>query len=155
MPHRAAKTWTGSTWDDIGDSRMLTHNHNGGASGSNIPQSAVTNLSTDLALKSPNYLTINAQTNNYTLVLGDASKQVEMSLASANTITVPANSSVAFPIGTTILVVQTGVGQTTISPSAGVTINGTPGMKLRAQWSAATLVKRATDTWLVFGDLSA
>jgi hypothetical protein len=51
MPHRGAKAWTGSAWDDIGDSRLLTHNHNGGANGANIPQSAVTNLASDLGSK--------------------------------------------------------------------------------------------------------
>lgn len=155
MPHRAAKTWTGSSWDDIGDSRLLTHNHNGGANGSNIPQSAVTNLTTDLALKSPVSLTINQQTSSYTVVLDDAGKQVELNVATSNNLVVPANSTTPFPIGTTILVVQTGTGQTTITGAAGVTINSTPGLKMRAQWSAVTLVKRATDTWLAFGDLSA
>jgi hypothetical protein len=98
---------------------------------------------------------INAQAASYTAVLGDANKFVEMGVGSANTFTVPANSSVAFPIGSTINVIQTGSGQTTITPEGGVTINGTPGLKTRAQWSAVTLVKRATDTWVAFGDLTA
>jgi hypothetical protein len=96
-----------------------------------------------------------AQTASYTLVLADQSKVVEISNASANTLTVPLNSSVAFPTGTTITILQTGAGQTTITPTGGVTINGTPGLKLRAQWSSATLIKRATDTWVAIGDLSA
>jgi len=96
-----------------------------------------------------------AQTASYTLVLTDQSDLVEISNASANTLTVPPNSSVAFPIGTTITILQTGVGQTTLTQGAGVTINGTPGLKLRAQWSSATLIKRATDTWVAIGDLSA
>ena len=75
-----------------------------------------------------------------------------MNNASANTLTVPPNSSVAFPVGTSLLVVQTGAGQTTIAAGSGVTINSTPGLKLRDRWSAATLVKRATDTWLLIGD---
>jgi len=97
----------------------------------------------------------NAQAASYTLVLTDQSDLVEISNASANTLTVPLNSSVAFPVGTTITVLQTGAGQTTITPTGGVTINGTPGLKLRAQWSSATLIKRATDTWVAIGDLSA
>jgi hypothetical protein len=100
-------------------------------------------------------LTINAQTASYTLVLSDASKLVEVSNASANTVTVPLNSSVAYPTGTQINILQTGAGQTTIAGTAGVTINYAIGLKLRAQWSAATLIKRATDTWVAFGDLSA
>jgi hypothetical protein len=100
-------------------------------------------------------LATSAQTASYTLTLSDQSDLVEMSNASANNLTVPLNSSVAFPVGTVITVLQTGVGQTTIAPAGGVTINGTPGLKLRTQWSSATLVKRATDTWVAIGDLSA
>jgi hypothetical protein len=100
-------------------------------------------------------LVINTQTVSYTLVLSDASKLVEMNSASANNLTVPLNSAAAFPVGTQISVVQVGAGQTTIVATGGVTINATPGLKLRAQWSAATLIKRATDTWVAVGDLSA
>jgi hypothetical protein len=103
----------------------------------------------------PSTTLINPQTASYTLVAADKDKMVEMSVASANNLTVPLNSSVPYAIGTKITVVQTGTGQTTIAPTGGVTINGTPGLKLRAQWSAVTLVKRATDTWVAFGDLTA
>jgi hypothetical protein len=97
----------------------------------------------------------NAQSSSYTLVLADKNKIVEMGVSSANTLTVPLNSSVAFPVGSQINVLQTGTGQTTITPAGGVTINGTPGLKTRAQWSYVTLIKRATDTWVAVGDLSA
>jgi hypothetical protein len=100
-------------------------------------------------------LVINAQTVSYTLVLADASKLVEISNASANNLTVPLNSSVAFPIGTQVSLLQTGAGQMTVVATGGVTINATPGLKLRAQWSSATLVKRNTDTWVLVGDTSA
>lgn len=96
-----------------------------------------------------------AQTASYTLVLADKNKIVEMNNASANNLTVPPNSSVAFPVGSQINVLQTGAGQTTIVAGSGVTVNGTPGLKVRAQWSYVTLIKRATDTWVVVGDLSA
>lgn len=97
----------------------------------------------------------NAQTASYTLVLGDKGDLVEMGVGTANTLTVPPNSSVAFPIGTEVNILQTGTGQTTVTPGSGVTINGTPGLKLRAQWSYATLIKRATDTWVLVGDIAA
>ena len=139
------------------DTQTITNKTISGASNtiSSIAQSAVTNLVSDLAAKAPLSITINPQTASYTLVLGDAGKQVEISNASANTLTVPNNSAVAFPVGTVIVIVQTGAGQTTISAGDGVTINGTPGLKLRTQWSIATLTKRATNTWLVAGDVSA
>lgn len=98
---------------------------------------------------------INAQTGSYTLVLSDANKLVEMGVGSANNLTIPPNSSVPFPIGSQIHVLQTGAGQTTIVAGAGVTVNGTPGLKLRAQWSYATLIERAENTWVVIGDLAA
>lgn len=109
----------------------------------------------DLAVTSDKLadLVINAQTASYTLVLTDKNKLVEISNAAANTLTVPANASVAFPTGSQVHFVQTGAGQTTLTPDAGVTINGTPGLKLRTQWSSATLIKRATNTWVAFGDL--
>ena len=97
----------------------------------------------------------NTQTASYELALSDVGKVVEMNVASSNNLTVPPNSSAAVPVGSQITILQIGSGQTTIVAGSGVTVNGTPGLKLRAQWSAATLVKRATDSWVVLGDLAA
>ena len=80
---------------------------------------------------------------------------IEISKATGVTLTIPTNATTAFPVGTSIDVIQVGAGQITIAGAAGVTVNATPGLKLRAQWSSATLFKRATDTWIVMGDLSA
>jgi hypothetical protein len=95
-----------------------------------------------------------AQSASYTLVLADKAKVVEMSVGSANNLTVPLNDTVAFPVGTQIHIVQTGSGQTTVVATGGVTINTATTLKLRAQWSAATLVKRAENTWVLVGDLA-
>lgn len=100
-------------------------------------------------------LATSAQTASYTLVLADKGKLVEMSNAAANNLTVPLNATVAYPVGSQINILQTGAGQTTVVATGGVTINATPGLKLRTQWSSATLIKRATDTWVLVGDLSA
>lgn len=117
---------------------------------------ATTDTLTNKTLTSPVInLATNAQTSSYTLVLSDNSKIVEISNASANTLTIPLNSSAAFPTGSQIIILQTGSGQTTIAGTGGVTVNGTPGLKLRAQYSSATLIKRATDTWVALGDLVA
>jgi hypothetical protein len=104
-----------------------------------------------------NELQQNEQTGtSYTLVLADGGKLVEMNNASANTLTVPPNSSVALPVGTQILVLQTGAGQTTLAAGAGVTVNSKDGnLKLSDQWCGVTLIKRATDIWVAIGDLSA
>jgi hypothetical protein len=73
--------------------------------------------------------------------------------ASAVNITIPADSTLNFPIGTSIDVLQTSTGPVAIAASAGVTLNSTPGSTLRTTWSSATLFKRAANTWVVFGDL--
>jgi hypothetical protein len=102
-------------------------------------------------------LGINTQTGTtYTLVLADAStKLVTLSNASSIALTVPLNSSVAFPVGCTITLAQFGVGQVTVAGAVGVTVNGTPGLKIRTQYSTATLIQTATDVWLLAGDISA
>lgn len=103
-----------------------------------------------------NNVIINEQTASYTLVATDNDKLIEMNVASANNLTIPPNSSVAFPVGTKIDILQTGVGQTTVVPASGVTINSKDGnTKLTGQWAAASIVKRGTDSWVLIGDLSA
>lgn len=106
-------------------------------------------------------LTPSFTTNAYTLVLGD---QGDILLASngatAGTINIPTNASVAFPTGTQITIIQTGAGQLTIQAATPgtTTVNSTGATstapKLRAQNSSATLIKTGTDTWYVVGDIS-
>jgi hypothetical protein len=104
----------------------------------------------------PSITTISAKTDSYTLSnLNERDTIIEVNSATAKTVTIPTNANVAYPVGTTIDIIQTGVGQITLAGAGGVTVNATPGLKLRTQWSSATLLKRATDTWLVFGDLTA
>jgi len=106
-------------------------------------------------------LTLNAKTATYTVVLTDnRNKLVTMSVASANDFLIPTNASVAFPIGSVINVIQIGTGQTTIKAvtSGTTTISSTGASaiapKLRAQYSAASCIKVATDTWYVVGDIA-
>lgn len=100
-------------------------------------------------------LTQNTQTDNYTLVLTDVGAVIEMNKASSVTLTVPTNASVAFATGTCIEVFQLGAGQVTIAPAGGVTISSPGGkLKLAAQYSSAVLRKRATDTWVLAGDIT-
>jgi hypothetical protein len=98
-------------------------------------------------------LLISEKTASYTLVLSDKDKLIEMNSSSANDLTVPLNSAQAFPVGSQINILQTGTGQTTVAATSGVTINATPGLKLRARWSSATLIKRAENVWVLAGDL--
>jgi hypothetical protein len=94
--------------------------------------------------------TINQQSSNYTISILDSDKLIEMS--GGGTLTISDSSS--FPVGFTVNILQTGSSQVTIAGS-GFTPNATPGLKLRAQWSSATLIKRALNSWVVMGDLSA
>ena len=106
-------------------------------------------------------LTLNPQTGTYTAVLADNKNTlVTMSNAAANDFLIPTNASVAFPIGSVINVIQTGAGKTTIKAvTPGTTTVSSTGAvpaspELRAQFSAATCIKVATDTWYVIGDIA-
>jgi len=88
---------------------------------------------------------LNAQTASYTLVLTDAGKTVTMNVATANVINVPANASVAFPVGTRINVINLGAGLLTVTALSTVTITGT--ISALAANASATIIKRDTNTW--------
>ena len=95
----------------------------------------------------------NAKAANYTLSsLVERDSLIEVSAAA--TITIPTDATLNYPIGTSIDILQTGTGAVVIAPVSGtVTVNATPGLTLRTQWSSATLLKRAANTWVVYGDL--
>jgi hypothetical protein len=106
-------------------------------------------------------LTLNAQTATYTVVLTDnRNKLVTMDVATANDFLIPTNANVAFPIGSVINVIQIGAGKTTIEAvTPGTTTISSTGAtatapELRAQFSAASCIKVATDTWYVVGDIA-
>ena len=91
----------------------------------------------------------------YTLSIGDSGSFITASNASAMTITIPTNASVAFDVGTKIMFVQMGAGQVTFVASGGVSLYADPGLKIAAQYGGAELVKIATDTWILVGRLAA
>jgi hypothetical protein len=100
---------------------------------------------------------LNTQTGTtYTLAAGDAGELVTLSNASAITLTVPTNATVPFAIGTQITITQAGAGQVTVAAAVGVTVNASDSStKLRVQWSAATLIKTNTNSWILIGDIVA
>ena len=115
--------------------------------------------STGLAWALGNPISLNAQTGtSYTFVLTDNYKLVTASNASAQTYTIPPNSSVAYPTGSVINIIQIGAGQVSFAQGSGVTIASTGATssapKLRAQYSAASAVKVGTDSWYIVGDIS-
>lgn len=100
---------------------------------------------------------LNAQTGtSYTTVLADDGKLVTCDNASAITLTIPPNGTVAYGIGTQINIMQLGAGQVTITAGAGVTLrsNGSK-LKTNGQYAVATCCKIASDTWVVIGNLTA
>ncbi len=113
-------------------------------------------VETSDAAKVSKALTLNAQTGTtYTLVLLDDSKVVTLSNASAITLTIPTNASVAFPIGSQVNIVQLGAGQVTVG-GASVTIRSQGSkLKLNGQYAAASLLKIATDEWVLIGNTAA
>jgi len=115
-------------------------------------------LTSDLIVQgtADSLIAINAQTGTtYTTVIGDSSTLITMDNAAANTLTIPPNSSVAYSVGTVMQINQKGAGATTVAEGAGVTINKEVGLVLNAQHAAASIVKLATDTWLLTGSLKA
>lgn len=101
---------------------------------------------------------INAQTGtSYTLVLGDRAKTITMSNAAANTLTIPLNSAVAFPIGTAVIVRQLGAGVTSVAAATGVTLDGVSAgsADASAQYKAIILTKIGTDAWVCDGSVGA
>ena len=105
---------------------------------------------TELDSKLNRAVSTNHQLASYQIVVGDAFKLIEMSGGGTLTIL----DSASFATGTTIEVLQTSDSQVLIAGS-GFTPDSTPGLKLRAKWSSATLLKRGTNSWVVMGDLSA
>lgn len=99
---------------------------------------------------------INEQTGtSYTLAASDSGKIVEMNNAAANTLTVPASSTVNFRIGTRIDISQIGAGQTTIAAAGGVTIRSKDSnLKIGGQYAGGSLYKRGSDEWVLVGDLT-
>jgi len=150
----------------------LTGNVTGNASGTaatvtGAAQTAITSVGTLSALtvtgdvvaggiNAPIH-SINTQTGtSYTLAIGDANGVVDTDNGSANTVTVPPTLSPDFPVGTQILVIQQGGGQTTIVAGSGVNLRAKDGLKLAGgSYAGATLIKRATNDWYVIGSLEA
>jgi hypothetical protein len=162
------KTWqyNGTSWDlvlgsvsipsgSVGSAQLAS----GAVTEAKISSNAVTQAKlADGAVGSAQLdnLTLNAQTGtSYTFVLTDAHKLVTLSNASAITLTVPTNSSVAFDIGDQVNIVQLGAGQVTVG-GAGVTLRSQGSkFKLNGIYSAATLIKIDTDEWVLVGNTAA
>ena len=105
---------------------------------------------------SSSVLAINPQTGtSYTLAVTDVNDLVTANNANPITVTIPPS---VFSANDTINIAQFGAGQVTFAQGAGVTINSTGATatapKLRAQWSTASIICTASNTFLVIGDIA-
>jgi hypothetical protein len=129
---KKAYVWDGSQWVDIAQSTA--------------------DLTSYATLAIP---IIAAKTSAYTVASGDEGDLIEFN--GTFTVSIPTDATFNFVIGTQINLLNIGTGVITVAAvtPGTTTVNGTPGLKLRAQWSSATLIKRAANTWVVVGDLAA
>jgi len=106
----------------------------------------------DAAGGGPLSVTLNTQTGTaYTTVLADANKLVTLD-STGISVTIPAASSVAYPTGSQIHLYQSGTGQATVVGDTGVSVNSSNGLKTRTQYSVATVIKVAVNSWVLIGD---
>jgi hypothetical protein len=100
------------------------------------------------------HILVNLQNAAYTLVMEDDSKAIEINSTAAVNVTVPSSASVDFPIGTVIEICQVGTGQAVLVAGGGVTLRSPSSFATKQRWSTMGLRKRATDEWIVSGDLA-
>ena len=104
---------------------------------------------------SDGYVNVDTKVDNYTLQLSDAGRAIIINSASDRTVTIPTNATAPFAIGQRIDIIRYGLGNVTITPSAGVIVNSVETLaNLREQYSAGTILKTGTDTWVLIGDLA-
>jgi len=129
------------TTPTIGSFVNATHGHTAASSGGTLTAGAI-------------YYGFNSNTGNYTLALTDQGKILPFSTSSTGTVTVPLNSSVAFPTGSFVNFIQSGTGPILITGASGVSVQSENAkLKLKGQYAVAGVVKTDTDSWVAFGNL--
>lgn len=131
------------TTPTIGSFANATHNHTNAAGGGTLTGGAI-------------YYTVTQSTGtSYTLALSDVGQVIPFNLTTTGTITVPLNSSVAFPTGSVVNFIQAGTGAVVVTGASGVSMRSEGNKyKLKAQYSLGGVVKIATDEWVAFGNLT-
>jgi hypothetical protein len=95
-------------------------------------------------------------TGNITLSLAELGKIIEVNSASNRTVQIPADATTNFPVGSRVDLLRTNTGEVEVTLAAGVTLNSISNRrKLTGRWSAATLIKRGANSWVLIGDLKA
>ena len=153
ITHNHDSAYSGITHDHISDA--LTDNALAKADGVNGELQNTGIIVDDDNNVSGGGLTANIQTGTtYSLILTDAGKIITLNNASAITLTIPANASVVFPIGTCINLLSLGVGIVTISITTDTLLSKDSSVTLTGQYSTGSLVKITTTSWVLFGDIS-
>lgn len=119
-----------------------------------VLQAGVTKEATIAQIRSFLYRASTQSGTSYTADIDDAWTTIEFANGSPVSFEIPPNSSVAFPIGTEVEIVQQGAGVVTVDPGSGVTLNSRGGVfDLAGQYAVAMVKKLATDTWILTGDI--
>jgi hypothetical protein len=97
---------------------------------------------------------------SYTLAMSDGGRTLDFASSSPMTVTIPVNSVVAFPIGTQIAFIQSGTGQisfvgATVGLETATILSKNNNKRTATQYTQSILVKRDTNSWYLFGDLTA
>jgi hypothetical protein len=145
--------------DTRGDARysQLAHNHTGTYAliSHTHAQADVTGLVADLAAKRNRVLTSSTRTGSYSIVAADVGVAQVYDSASIGTFTLPTNASQSIAVGESIPLRQAGSGQLTVAAAGGVTLQARgSAFKLAGQHAVAEALKTATDTWVLYGDIT-
>jgi hypothetical protein len=117
-------------------------------------QTDLDTLTTTVNTKADKLATFVNVSANRTLELTDANKILDFTNSVAVTVTVPTNTTIAFPIGTQIAVLRNGEGTVTFAGASGVTVNSKDSaLAIAGQYASAALLKTGTDTWQLIGSL--
>jgi hypothetical protein len=137
-----------------------TLNVTGAITGTSATQTALDNstkLATTEYVQTATRISTSTKTANYTLAVADEGKMIFMNLGTATTLTIPTNTTASIAIGAQFIISRIGAGTVNIAPADGtVTLTSVSSNRYIAnQYGAVTLIKTATNTWYLFGDLSA
>lgn len=101
---------------------------------------------------------LSTKTSGFTIALTDSGRTIEVDSATNVAITIPKNATVAFPVGTQLSFIQVGAGSVTFAAADTLVttiLSKNSNKKIAARYSAATLIKKSTDSWYLIGDLTA
>jgi hypothetical protein len=98
------------------------------------------------------------KTASFVLSSSDAGRTIDINISTNNTVTIPTNAQDAIPVGTQFAFIQSGTGQTSFAPANAQTViiqSKLGNRKISSRYAQAVLIKKAENTWYLFGDLTA